>query len=709
MTTRTTSSSLDPARLDALLHKFGIASEFIEFSGNVAQISLENRLHILDTMGIRIDDEEHLEHLLLQRELAELDAMLPAAVLLPEGTTTVLVALETPAAEHSLNWRLELEDGGAEQGSVEPGMLRCASAHIVADRAFEKRELELPLLPPGYHRLELRSGSSVHDCLLIVAPAQIWQPECLLQGRKLWGLSTQLYSLRSRDNWGMGDFADLQQLVAHTAEVGADFVLLNPLHMLDLRYPDNASPYSPSDRRFLNPLYIAARLCDDYHAADVQALLGSAAFKHALAGLRAAENVDYPGVHRLKMQVLVLMYRSFSAGEDAESRQRQRSFRSFIEKNGKTLQVFAEHQTSLFSEQDEAERDFQSADFHLYLQWLGTLQLQSCQDKALAAGMAIGLIRDLAVGSSVDGCEVTTNPGLFCAAARIGAPPDNFNPGGQNWGLPPLQPDMLQQTRYAHFISLLQANMRACGGLRIDHVMALMRLWWCPDDGSNASGAYVNYPVEMLFAILRLESRRNNCLVIGEDLGVVPPAIRSYLEDSAIFSNIVFYFEKYDGWHFRKPEHYKPQALAMIANHDVPPLKAWWNGSDQLLRREIGLIGSDDKMQSEQTHRQGEKQQLLHWLADQNLLPAAWEDRDVSRPLDEALTLAIVRACAQVSARLLSLQIDDLAGVDTPVNIPGTSTEYANWRRKIPVPLEDIFTNPVSLDILQALREARTA
>lgn len=708
MTNRIVSPTLDPARLDALLHKFGIASEFIEFSGNVAQISLENRLQILGTMGIEVGDEGQLEQLLSQRELADVETMLAQAVHVPEGRTSLEVALELPDAGHRLNWRIELEHGGIEEGEVDPATLPLMSTHTINGREFEKRNLSLPVLPPGYHRLVLQRALTHHDGLLIVAPLQIWQPECLLEGRKLWGLSTQLYSLRSEHNWGMGDFADLQQLIARAAEAGADFVLLNPLHMLDLRYPDNASPYSPSDRRFLNPLYIAARLCDDYEAPEVQALLGSNEFRRALDKMRNTQNVDYTGVHQLKMQVLVLMYRHFIGATDAAAQTRQRSFREFITANGAALRIFAEHQTSLFAEAGQAPH-LQDADFHLYLQWLGTLQLQFCQDQALAAGMAIGLIRDLAVGSSVDGCEVTTNPELFCTAARIGAPPDNFNPEGQNWGLPPLQPQILQKTRYAHFVALLQANMRSCGGLRIDHVMALMRLWWCPDDGSNASGAYVNYPVEMLFAILRLESLRNRCLVIGEDLGVVPPAIRSYLEDSAIFSNSVFYFEKYDGWHFRKPEHYKPQALAMIANHDVPPLVAWWNVSDVLLRREIGLIGDDTKLEAEQNHRRGEKEQLLHWLADQGLLPQTWEDRDASRAIDAALTLAIVRGCARVSARLLSLQIDDLAGVDTPVNIPGTCTEYANWRRKIPLPLEEIFTNPGALDILQALREARTA
>jgi 4-alpha-glucanotransferase len=700
---------LNTARLDLLLHSYGIASEFIEFSGNVAHIALENRLHILGTMGIAVTSDAHLEQLLRERELAEVEPWLPAALMLDEERPVLSLSLDTGQADAELHWRLFLENAGTLEGTVRPHSLSLCDTVTVAGRTFEKRELTLPRLPCGYHQLLLSSGAVAHDSLLVVAPRQTWQPECILQGRRLWGLSTQLYSIRSADNWGMGDFADLRQLVTLAAAAGADFVLLNPLHMLDLRYPENASPYSPSDRRFLNPLYIAAGLCEDYQAIEVQALVKTAAFQRELSAVRATGNVDYSGVHKLKMQALVLMYRSFMQQRGAAASARAASFHTFIATGGTPLQNFAAQQTALFSTLADAEQALHEPDFHLYLQWVVTTQLEECQHQALAAGMAVGLIRDLAVGSSVDGCEVTTNPDLFCTNARIGAPPDNFNPDGQNWGLPPLQPQMLLPTRFAHFIALLQANMRACGALRIDHVMALMRLWWCPDDGSNASGAYVHYPVNMLFAILRLESQRNRCMVIGEDLGVVPPAIRSFLEEGAIFSNSVFYFEKYDGWHFRKPEHYRQQALAMIANHDVPPLKAWWNASDLVLRRAIGLIAHDDKLRTEQAYRDSEKQQLLQWLAEQGLLPMLWEARNCARPLDAELTLAIVKACARVTARLLSLQLDDLAGVDTPVNIPGTSDEYANWRRKIPVALEDIFTNTVARDILQALREARTA
>lgn len=699
--------TLDPGKLDRLLHAYGIASEFIEFSGNVARIPLEHRLHILRTMDIDVDTAQQLDQLLEERAAAEYTCWLPPVVVLHEGNPhcTLLIDArereEMAAEAGKIYWRLRLENGGECVGECEPAALPLLSAQVCGTRVFERRQLTLPALPNGYHQAEFTARGCEQSCLLIVAPACTWQPECL--NRKVWGISAQLYSLRSNDNWGMGDFADLMQLIAHLARAKAAFLLLNPLHALDLRYPENASPYSPCDRRYLNPLYIAPALCPEFSAPEVQAQFCSNDFQHRLAELRGGTQVDYSGVSALKLDILGRMYCAFRDGQEEA---RSRRFRDFVERGGGQLEEFAARQASLFAGNDTA---LGQSDFHLWLQWRAHEQLDACQQAALDAGMPLGLIRDLAVGSSIDGTEVQGNPGLFCQHARIGAPPDNFNPDGQNWGLPPLVPTRLQETRFAHFIALLRSNMRACGALRIDHVMSLMRLWWCPDDGTNASGAYVHYPVDALFAILRLESVRNHCAVIGEDLGVVPPEIRRYLEEGRLYSNAVFYFEKYDNWHFRKPEHYKELALAMIANHDVPPLAAWWNCKDLELRRAIGLIQSDDKLRQEQEHRNGEKGQLLQWLAEQGLLPGEWHDRDLRRPLDNSLRLALVRACGRVNSRMVSLQIDDLAGVDTPVNIPGTSTEYPNWRRKIPATLDAIFNNPDSQALLHALAEARIA
>lgn len=699
-----TASAIESGNLDRLLHSYGIASEFICFSGEVTHITLENRLHILGAMGVQPTSAAEVDALLRARELSDASSLLPHVYLCGPGELRVRLSIPEGQLDEPVEWRLQHEDLTVDQGTCIPATLQHADTQMAAGKVFDKRELPLPTLPLGYHTLTVRQGTVGASALLIVAPAQTYQPQPLQEGRRLWGISAQLYTVKSDDDWGIGDFADLLYLVEHAAEHGASFVLLNPLHYVDLRYPENASPYSPSDRRLLNPLYIAAELSEDFIAPTVQDCLGRPEIQQKIERLRASPDVDYAGVAGLKLPLLALMFRHFCQVELELNTERANQFMAFAKEGGDALRTFAEQQARL---RIRAEPEFAEPEFHLYLQWLCHQQLEACQQMALRCGMVLGLIRDLAVGSSSDGSEVLNNPGLFCEQARVGAPPDNFNPQGQNWGLPPLSPLALLATRFSHYIDLLRSNMRSCGALRIDHVMSLMRLWWCPNDGSNANGAYVYYPVDVMFALLRLESWRNRCVVIGEDLGVVPPEIRGYLDPAGIYSNCVFYFEKYDGWHFRKPEHYKVQALAMIANHDVPPLIAWWNGSDLLLRQQIGLITDDEMMRYHQDRRIGEKGQILQWLAEQDLLPEEWYERDLLRPLDHTLTAAIVRACGRTASMLLSFQLDDLAGADKPVNIPGTSVEYPNWRRKLPVTLTELFANAEALRLLHILSEER--
>ena len=345
--------------------------------------------------------------------------------------------------------------------------------------------------------------------------------------------------------------------------------------------------------------------------------------------------------------------------------------------------------------------------YTLYLQWIAESQFEACQQLAQQKGMRIGLIRDLAVGGDGGGAEVNLNKDLYCELASIGAPPDPLAPQGQNWGLPPVDPNALRTSGYRHFIELLRSNMAHCGALRIDHVMALMRLWWCPRYPGRGVGAYVHYNVDELFAILRLESVRNQCVVIGEDLGVVPPEVRTYINSSAIFSNILFYFEKYDSFHFKKPEHYNSKALAMVANHDVPTLAAWWNGSDLHLRQSLDLIKTEEELHQQLRARREEKFQVLHWLGDQWLLPASWQGDSEGKPFDLLLCAAIFRCCARSASQMVSVQLEDLALLETPVNIPGTSSEYPNWRRRLPADTSALIDSEIGSKLLSGFSEER--
>lgn len=700
--------ALDSQLLDRLLCSHGIGSSFIDFSGAAIETPLANRLRVLQCMGCTPDSQPALLAAVREREQQLWARLLPPYALADAGSPA-LVELRLPTRlvqAELLQWEVSLEQGGALQGSVNPADLPVLETHELDGVRYLRLQLPLLPLPAGYHCLRLQAAGRWHQTLVLSAPTQTWQAPALVAGQRLWGLSAQLYTLRSATNWGMGDFADLAQLCDLAAAQGAAFILLNPLHCPDLRYPDNASPYSPDDRRFLNPLYLHLPWCEQYASEAVQTLLHSSQFRADLAAAREQAEVDYATVHRLKLQCLGLMYGGFCATNAALGQ--PADFLAFVREGGVSLAAFARFQAArwLGTQRLAGHSALAEPGCHLWLQWLARRQLQRCQQQALAAGMQIGLVQDLAVGSIVDGCEVQTNPALFCTDARIGAPPDYFNPEGQNWGLPPLVPDALRETAGSHLRDLLQASMAGCGALRIDHVMSLMRLWWCPDDGSNAGGAYVYYPVDLLFAILRRESQRHQCVVIGEDLGVVPPEIRHYLDSARVYSNSVFYFEKYDGWHFRKPQDYKPQALAMMTNHDVPPLDCWWGEHDLAIRQRIGLIQAA-KFDDEVSWRRGEKGQILVWLQEQSLLPADWDVSQSTRPLDDALRVALASGFGHVASGLASIQLDDLAGADTPINIPGTHTEHANWRRKLPLETADIFASKIVLQMLQALRNAR--
>lgn len=691
------------SKLERLLQCHGIASEFIAFSGETIQTPLEHRVTILSALGVAPCAEAEVDRMLNAMEAADWLQLTSRVHVLEEGHESIVlaIAIADDSLEMSLQWQLCPEHDSKLSGSYLPAehLQQDPDTRVISGRAYSRHWLPLPPLKVGYHQLYLQHGEKQVKSLLIVSPSRCHEPQWLREGKRLWGVSVQLYTLQSDSDRGIGDLGDLRQLLDSFARQGADFVLLNPLHALDNRYPDNASPYSPADRRFLNPLYLHVEAVDEF------ALCGDIrAPSDEVRDLCSAELVNYPLVFALKYRIFEQLFLAFRETHLRPESARGREFRQWQQSLGEAGLRFAEFQ-SRFPVEGIAIAD--EPDFHLYLQWQTEQQLRACQQLALSAGMKLGLIRDLAVGSGEDSCEVTTNPALFCMGARIGAPPDNFNPDGQNWGLPPLRPQALVQHDFSHFIALLRSNMKHCGALRIDHVMALMRLWWCPTDGSNAAGAYVHYPVQALFAILRLESQRARVVVIGEDLGVVPPQIRAYLDHSGLLSNVMFYFEKYDGWHFRRPQDYRQKALAVVANHDVPTLSAWWNGSDIVLRRRLGLIRSDEDQSRESAFRHQERQLVLDLLADLQILPAQWQRGDTERSFDPALGQAIFRFCGMSASQLVSVQLDDIAGLETPVNIPGTSAEYANWRRRIPLPVPELLLTEQAQTLLQGLCEVR--
>jgi 4-alpha-glucanotransferase len=599
---------------------------------------------------------------------------------------SVLVPL--PIKENDVvNWLLVLESGSRRTGS----------ASIDRDPLLGP-VVALTDVPLGYHRLEIEG--CIGATSLIVTPGRCWIPEYLETGGKLWGVSLQLYLLRSKRNWGIGDFADLATLSEWLSAQGCNIIGLNPLHQMFLDDPEQASPYSPTDRQFLNVLNIDVESVPDFvQSAEARQLMKSSDFRNALHRCRTAESVEYSLISELKVKALRSAYASFSSRATDE---RRAKFDAFVAEAGEPLRrssLFQAMQTYFAGKQGysavsttwpEAFRtanspeaaDFASTHsaelgFLNWLQWIADEQLKSAADCASAGGMQIGFYRDMAVGCDRNGAELWSDPDAFLKGAQVGAPPDLLNPAGQNWGLPPFNPVSLVDRAYAPFINLIRANMRHAGALRIDHVMGLQRLYCIPEGSKD--GAYVSYPVDDLIGILALESCRHRCLVVGEDLGTVPEGFREKMTAANILSYRVTFFEQANDGSFIPADQYPSLAVAVAGSHDLPTLKSWLCGSDIELKHSLGLYPSEQESQSQRQNRAAQKQQLsqalkLHGDDD-------WR----------ALINAMHAFLAQTNSMVALAQLDDLIEESHPVNVPGTSTEHANWRRRYSVELEQLI------------------
>jgi 4-alpha-glucanotransferase len=544
------------------------------------------------------------------------------------------------------------------------------------------------------------------------ADARCFVPDWLVNGR-VWGITCQLYSLRSARNQGIGDFEDLARLAEQAAAAGADFIGVNPLHALFLADPNRCSPYSPSSRRFLNPLYIAVDRIPQA-AADLDPV--------RIAALRDTELVDYDGVARLKRGALERAYRAFLS----EGQEGMNAFEEFCDTSGGALLSFALYEAlsdelvraghpAVWHGWPEAYRAVNSDEvrrfahehaegvgFHMWLQWIAERQLQSAQQRALAAGMRIGLYLDLAVGVAPDGADTWSDPDAVVADARLGCPPDMFNEGGQDWGLAPLSPKALGSGRLDVFEAVLLELTRSAGAVRIDHVMGLTRLYLIPAEAQASEGAYLRYPLRDLLRVLSDISWRRRTVVIGEDLGTVPSGFREMMHEAEIQGYRVFYFEREDDGRFRPPRAYSERALACISTHDLPTLKGWWKGTDIGERERLGITSTEGAAQMRGS-RAHDRLLLLRLLNDEGLLPVEFQpvlhdDTPCPDELPAAVCIAVHAMIARAPSRLVAVQLEDLAGVGVQANLPGTVDEHPNWRRKLPMDVSDL----IKTDLFQA-------
>ena len=738
--------------LRMLADRAGIAADYYDIAGTHHVTTDETRRTILAAMNLRVANREEL--------VAELEAWdhrwwlrgcEPVHVVRlgrPAGTWSLSMPCESSdEPDVSVRWTITAEQGDTHcEGTEGPG-LKVEETCLIQKRRFVRVAVALPHdLPLGYYSLTVyaRGGSTNMEATsrLIVAPERCYIPDQLQQGVRWWGVALQLYSLRSHHNWGVGDFRDLGMVIdAAGKQLGAAVIGLNPLHALKNTKPYHISPYSPTSRLFLNDLYLdITQVQESWTDAEVLARLGDSSFRARIDAARQSELVDYDAVQSVKREVLELCYRAFVrdnfGGVEPElypTTDRGKNFQDFTRREGESLVRYA-----LFQALEEARRSAQATPvvwedwpelyriptskvveefrrrhmhrvrFFQYLQWLAAEQLYSLVKRTHEAGMPIGLYHDFALGSDRYGADGWLNQEVLAFKADCGAPPDAFAPEGQNWGFSPLDPLRLRASGYRFISELLHNNLRYGGAIRIDHVMALFRLFWIPRGLPPAMGTYVYYRDDELLAILALESVRAKALVIGEDLGTVPDWVRERLGLAGVLSYRVFYFERehWGGW--KPPAHYPAQALAVATTHDLPTLAGYWDGVDIDTRSALGLFPSEDARQAMWLERQREKSGILAALKSEGLLPSWVSDDPVYTPtMTPELVECIHQYLSRSPAWMVLANVEDIIGTRVQTNLPGTVDQHPNWCRKLSVTVEELVQDPRFAHLAAQLRLTR--
>jgi 4-alpha-glucanotransferase len=568
-----------------------------------------------------------------------------------------------------------------------------AGLKVIAEGHTEDGLIDWPTdLPIGSFRLNLIDNASVaEETPLIVTPPRAFDGDF----DRCWLLAVQLYGVRSARNWGIGDFTDLEDLITLAAELGADGVGLNPLHALFDDHPADCSPYSPNSRLFLNPLYI-----------DVAKLAGvSLPGGNALAKLRQSDIVDYAAVAKLKWKALRAAHAAFKSDPAATSRQ---DFERFRDERAPLLSRFAcfealRHKFNTawwewpeqWRQPDDAAcaklregPDAVEIEFVEFTQWIADRQLRACQTRARELGMKVGLYLDVAVGVQAGGFDAWNEQAAISRYLSVGAPPDPLNTAGQNWGLAGFNAAGLKLKSFEPFREMLRASMRYAGAIRLDHVMGLKRLYLVPHGFAADNGAYVQMPFEALLAATAQESVAHRCVVIGEDLGTVPEGFREQTADWGIWSYQVMMFERDDAGAFRGVDYYSANALVTFNTHDLSTYAGWRSFGDLKLKRSLGI----DPGESDDS-----RWHALSMLND-ILQRHGIEGHDL---------YAVAGFLARTKSRLLAISLDDLLGVVGQANIPGTRDEHPNWRRRLPLPIDQIAA-AIDVSALKTAMHGRT-
>ena len=707
----------DPA-LGELVDRFGISTQFYDWKGRHTQVGEQTVIAILAEFGVDASTPERARAAAQRvrddhwRRIVQPCVVLRAGqegrvdVHVPAGAPVSLRIVGEDGNDH-LPWQV---DNWNPDRPIDGRMIGEATFGIPGN------------LPLGYHELIVTVGS--HDVegsaedggihatatsTIIVTPNRVGLPRRMGASR-VWGYAAQLYSVRSHHSWGLGDLTDLADLCTWSASQGAGYLLTNPLHAAEVAGRMEPSPYLPSSRLFVNPIYIRPELIAEYHDLDQYDASLIESLRTTTLDDDPQALLDRDRTWQAKSQALELIHRVDMSAS------RRMAFTAFRVARGRRLEDFATW--CLLSElhgsdwhdwpaelhdphgaavarvrREHADR----IDFHMWLQWIADQQLSTAQSSGTDAGMPVGLICDLAIGVNGSGADAWMLNGLFAREMNVGAPPDPFNQAGQDWGQPPMRPDVLEQMAYAPLREMVSSALRHAGGVRIDHIMGLFRLWWVPRGLGPRHGAYVRYNHEAMVGVVALEAYRAGALVIGEDLGTVEPWVRDHLASRGILGTSIMWFETGPDGRPRQPQQWREHAMSSVTSHDLPPTSSYLRGDHVELRDRLGLL--TESVDEERENARRERETWLASLRQQGVLEADEDD-------PEQVTLAMHTLLTRTPSKVINATLTDAVGDPRTQNLPGTEDEYPNWR----VPLSGPDGEPVYLeDLYSSDRVARMA
>lgn len=665
----------DDGAIVSLARRAGIAPEWEDYAGKPHIVSIESIKRILASLGLPCGTRAEVSH---SRQT------LKAKALPPLVTATVGEPINLPISlrQNPDRIRIIYEDG--------------TSADLAAHADWRGLQFS-GIVSPGYHTIEIGH----HRMTIAVAPRRCLTVADIAPGERVWGIAAQIYGLRSVGDCGIGDMAGVTALAKAAAKLKADILALSPLHALFSADPSHYSPYSPSSRLFYNPLHADARKL--FGEERVKKAAAAAGVETLAQNLGQSLLIDWPQSARVKLSIFRRLFEDFSATDlrSAPATALAMDFASFRAAGGTLLEdqtrfealhaqmLSADRSAWSWSDWPRQWRDPTSADvksfaerkkdevaFYCFLQWIADRSIAAAQREAKQAGMRIGLLADLAVGMSGAGSHAWTSQKDILVGLEIGAPPDLYNAEGQNWGLTTFSPRALATTGFAPFIATLQASLRHAGGLRIDHVMGLLRLWVIPHGADSKEGAYLAFPIDDLMCLTALESLRHHAVVIGEDLGTVPAGFRDRMAQTGIYGMRVLWFER-ERSRFTPPQAWSADCVAMTSTHDLPTVAGWWRGKDIAARAELGLVSDTEAEQAERaSDRRSLWRAFRHAKVAKGAAPAA---ADTSAGIDAA-----VKFLAETKSELALLPLEDALALEDQPNLPGTINEYPNWRRRYP-------------------------